>query len=81
MIPDQQFTTVRLLKYVDSIDYLLMATECIFAIFILYYMIEEALEMKAKKISYFFNLSNLVDLGVIVVSGLHQRGDPKVLSS
>lgn len=38
--------TVKLLRYVNSMDYFVMACECIFALFILYYIVEEALEVK-----------------------------------
>jgi hypothetical protein len=67
VIPDQQFTTVRLLKYTNSGDYFLMACEIIFAIFILYYIIEESLEIMMHKFRYFFNIWNILDLLVIGV--------------
>ncbi len=68
MIPAQQFSTVKLLKYIDKVDYFLLAVEVIFCIFIVYYIIEELLEIKANKMVYFYQLSNWMDLGVIGVS-------------
>lgn len=67
VIPDQQFTTVRLLKYTEKKDYFLLACEVMFAIFIVYYIIEESLEIKVHKLNYFFNIWNLLDLLVIGV--------------
>ena len=44
-----------------------MGCEGIFCLFILYYIVEETLEIKTHKIKYFFNFWNLLDLGVIGV--------------
>ena len=68
VIPGQQFTTAKLIKFVDKIDYLLMATEFMFYLFIFYYCVEELLEMKASRMQYFYQMSNWMDLGVIAVS-------------
>jgi len=38
--------TVKLLRYVTSLDYFIMACEIIFIIFILYYVVEEAIEVR-----------------------------------
>ena len=67
VITDQQFTTVRLLKYTDDIDYFLLACEIIFAVFILYYIVEESSEIKVHKFRYLLNVWNLLDLVVIGV--------------
>ncbi|TRY80381.1 hypothetical protein TCAL_04863 [Tigriopus californicus] len=69
VIPEQDFTAVKLLKYTESSDYVLMACEIIFVIFIVYYIIEESLEIKRKKFRYFFNFWNILDLIVIGISG------------
>lgn len=68
VIPMQTFTTVKLLKYTDGIDYFLMACEFIFIIYIMYYIVEESLEIKTHKWRYFFNVWNLLDLVVIGIS-------------
>ncbi len=68
VLPYQELTTVKLLKYNNPEDYFLMATEIIFCIYILYYIVEESLEIKVHKIRYFFNFWNLLDIGVIMVS-------------
>ena len=68
VLPSQVFTTVKLLKYNNPADYLLMATEFIFILYILYYIVEESLEIKIHGWKYFSNLWNLLDLVVIAVS-------------
>eukprot|EP00040_Diaphanoeca_grandis_P020192 m.107400 g.107400 ORF g.107400 m.107400 type:complete len:688 (+) comp27793_c1_seq1:310-2373(+) len=40
-----QFRTIKLIRYVDSYDYFVMACEIVFVLFVLYYTIEEALEL------------------------------------
>ena len=67
VLPSQQFTTVKLLKYNTPEDYLLLACEGIFTIYILYYIVEECLEIKIHGMAYFTNLGNILDLVVIGV--------------
>ena len=38
---------MKLLRYVDAMDYFVMACECLFALFIVYYMVEESIEVGA----------------------------------
>lgn len=40
-----KFTTVKLLRYVSISDYILMGCEFMYAAFILYYLVEEAIEV------------------------------------
>ena len=68
VLPSQKFTTVKLLKYTNPGDYLLMACEFIFIIYILYYIVEESLEIKIHGMKYFANIGNILDLVVIGVS-------------
>ena len=39
------FTTVKLLRYVDAYDYCIMASQIVYALFILFYFIEELLDV------------------------------------
>ena len=48
-------------------DYALMAAEFMFCLFIMYYIVEESLEIKIHGIAYFFTFWNILDLGVIGV--------------
>jgi len=42
------FRTVKLIRYVSALDYVIMACECLFVLFIIYYSIEEIIEVSEK---------------------------------
>jgi len=44
-IPTYTVRTVKLLRYVSALDFFILACEIIFCIFILYYIVEEILEV------------------------------------
>jgi len=44
-IPSYTIRTVKLLRYVSSLDFFVLACECFFCLFIVYYIIEEILEV------------------------------------
>ncbi|KAK7507557.1 hypothetical protein BaRGS_00001492 [Batillaria attramentaria] len=67
-IPSWTFRTVKLIRYVTVGDYFVLACEVIFCIFILYYMVEEAIEIKKHKLSYFKSFWNILDILVILIS-------------
>lgn len=46
-LPSHQFTTVKLLRYVSVTDYIIMGCEFVFIVFIIYYLIEELMEVRA----------------------------------
>jgi len=62
------FRTVKLLRYVNGNDYWVLAFETLFAFFVLYYIIEEVMEIKKVKLEYFNSGWNVMDLCVISVS-------------
>ncbi|XP_018023502.1 polycystin-2 [Hyalella azteca] len=68
VIPSWTFRTVKLLRYVSAFDYFIMACEFIFCFFILYYLVEEAIEISVLKWSYFKTVWNILDLLVILLS-------------
>ncbi|XP_076365526.1 polycystin-2-like isoform X2 [Tachypleus tridentatus] len=68
MIPSWSFRTVKLLRYVNPFDYFIMGCEILFSVFILYYIIEEAIEIKKNKCNYFKSIWNILDIVVIVLS-------------
>ncbi|KAK3861331.1 hypothetical protein Pcinc_044496 [Petrolisthes cinctipes] len=68
VIPSWSFRTVKLLRYVTPMDFFVMACEFIFCFFILYYIVEESLEIKTLGCTYFKSLWNILDLLVIVLS-------------
>lgn len=67
VIPSYSIRTVKLIRYVTTFDFFVLACEGIFCAFILYYMIEEILEFNKMRCSYFKSFWNIVDLFVIVV--------------
>ncbi|GFN78422.1 polycystic kidney disease protein 2 [Plakobranchus ocellatus] len=67
-IPSWTFRTVKLIRYVTVMDYFVMACEIIFCIFLLYYTVEEVLEIKKLKLSYFKGFWNILDILVIIIS-------------
>lgn len=67
-IPHAIMRTVKLIRYVTVFDYFILACEFIFCLFIAYYMIEEAIEIKKHKLSYFKSFWNILDIIVISIS-------------
>ena len=65
MIPSFNFRTVKLIRYVTDFDYFVMACEGIFILFIVYYTIEEILEITKHKLQYFKSFWNVLDVIVI----------------
>lgn len=64
-VPYFHFNTLKLLRYVSTQDYFVMACEGILVIYLIYYIIEEVLEFKAHRWEYFKFFWNYVDIGVI----------------
>lgn len=64
-IPSFTFRTVKLIRYVTAFDHFVMACEGIFILFIIYYTIEEILEIKKHKLKYFKSFWNILDIIVI----------------
>ena len=62
------FHAVKLLRYVNTFDFIVLACEIIYIIFIIYYIVEESIEIKHNGFIYFNNIWNLLDLTVIIVS-------------
>lgn len=68
VIPSWTLRTVKLIRYVTIGDYFVMACEVIFCIFILYYTVEEILEIKKHRLSYFKSFWNILDIMVIIIA-------------
>ncbi|XP_057700232.1 polycystin-2 [Corythoichthys intestinalis] len=62
------FQTVRLIRYVSSWDYFVGLCEVMFCLFILYYVVEEALEIRIHRLHYFRNLWNCLDVLIVTLS-------------
>lgn len=63
-----QFQTVRLIRYVSSWDYFVGLCEVAFCLFIVYYMVEEVLEIRIHRLHYFKSLWNCLDVLIVVLS-------------
>jgi hypothetical protein len=50
VVPQSTFRTVKLLRYVTGFDYFILTCEICFAIMILYYVVEEFIEVRFLKI-------------------------------
>ncbi|XP_034040309.1 polycystic kidney disease 2-like 1 protein [Thalassophryne amazonica] len=67
-IPSYQIRTVKLIRYITHWDYFVLACEMVFCVFILYYIVEEILELQIHKLSYFKSIWNILDIVVILLA-------------
>ncbi|KYO25132.1 hypothetical protein Y1Q_0001766 [Alligator mississippiensis] len=67
-IPSWQIRTVKLIRYVSTWDFFIVACEIVFCIFIFYYVVEEILELRIHKLQYFTSIWNILDVVVILLS-------------
>uniref|UniRef100_A0A8C0GKI8 Polycystin 2 like 1, transient receptor potential cation channel n=1 Tax=Chelonoidis abingdonii TaxID=106734 RepID=A0A8C0GKI8_CHEAB len=67
-IPSWQIRTVKLIRYVSTWDFFIVACEIIFCIFIFYYVVEEILELRIHRLQYFTSVWNILDVVVILLS-------------
>ncbi|XP_070844313.1 polycystin-2 isoform X1 [Chaetodon trifascialis] len=63
-----QFQTVRLIRYVSSWDYFVGLCEVAFCLFIVYYVVEEVLEIRIHRLHYFKSLWNCLDVLIVLFS-------------
>ncbi|XP_030628303.1 polycystic kidney disease 2-like 1 protein [Chanos chanos] len=63
-----QIRTVKLIRYVTTWDFFVCGCEVVFCLFILYYMVEEILELRIHKLSYFGSVWNILDLVIILLA-------------
>jgi len=67
-LPSYQFRTVKLIRYVSNFDYFVLACEGLFAAFIVYYIIEETIEIVKWRCSYFKDFWNILDVFVMTIA-------------
>ncbi|XP_056251997.1 polycystic kidney disease 2-like 1 protein [Seriola aureovittata] len=67
-IPSYQIRTVKLIRYITYWDYFILGCEIVFCLFILYYVVEEILEVRIHKLSYFKCIWNILDVVVIMLA-------------
>uniref|UniRef100_A0A7N6BW39 Polycystin-2 n=1 Tax=Anabas testudineus TaxID=64144 RepID=A0A7N6BW39_ANATE len=68
VLTSSQFQTVRLIRYVSSWDYFVGVCEVAFCLFVLYYVVEEVLEIRIHRLHYFKSLWNCLD--VLILCGV-----------
>uniref|UniRef100_A0A8C5EC22 Polycystin-2 n=1 Tax=Gouania willdenowi TaxID=441366 RepID=A0A8C5EC22_GOUWI len=74
VVTSWQFQTVRLIRYVSSWDYFVGVCEVAFCMFIIYYVVEEVLEIRIHRLHYFKSVWNCLDVLIVAVSveaGIH----------
>ncbi|XP_061439044.1 polycystin-2 isoform X2 [Rhineura floridana] len=68
LLTSWQFQPVKLIHYLSTFDFFLAACEIVFCLFILYYVVEEILEIHIHRLFYFKSLWNCLDVLIIVLS-------------
>ncbi|KAH0510594.1 Polycystin-2 [Microtus ochrogaster] len=68
VVPSWQFQPVKLTHYATAFDFFLAACEIIFCLFILYYVVEEILEIRIHRLHYFRSFWNCLDAVIVVLS-------------
>ena len=56
------------MRYIGRADYWVFSFEIIFCCFVIYYMVEEVMEIRKVKLDYFDSAWNIMDLIVILIS-------------
>uniref|UniRef100_A0A4W6BWJ5 Polycystin-2 n=1 Tax=Lates calcarifer TaxID=8187 RepID=A0A4W6BWJ5_LATCA len=67
VVTSWQFQTVRLVRYVSSWDCFVGMCEVAFCLFVLYYVVEEVLEIRIHRLHYFKSLWNCLDVLILVL--------------
>ncbi|XP_034754564.1 polycystic kidney disease 2-like 1 protein isoform X2 [Etheostoma cragini] len=67
-IPSYQIRTVKLIRYVTNWDFFILGCEIVFCLFIMYYVVEEILELRIHRLSYFKSIWNILDVVVIMLA-------------
>ncbi|XP_016849278.2 polycystin-2 isoform X2 [Anolis carolinensis] len=68
LLTSWQFQPVKLIHYISTFDFFLAACEIIFCLFIIYYVVEEILEIHIHRLFYFRSLWNCLDVLIILLS-------------
>ncbi|CAF1423747.1 unnamed protein product [Adineta steineri] len=68
IVTSSKFRAVKLIRYVNVFDYFVLSCEVLLLLFVVYYTIEEILEIVSVKYAYFKSVMNCMDLIVIILS-------------
>ena len=67
ILADSSYTAMKLIRYTTVGDYVVMGAEIILFVFLIFYVIEEVVEIAALKKEYFKGFFNNVDYVVIIM--------------
>jgi uncharacterized membrane protein (DUF485 family) len=67
VIPSFLFRPAKLIRYVTPLDYFVLGLEIMFGLFLVYYAIEEILEIRIHKLKYFLEFWSLLDVSIILL--------------
>ena len=67
VLPEGFYTVMKLIRYRSIYDYFIMASEFLLVAFLIFYCVEEVIEIRALKKKYFHGLYNNLDYVVIVL--------------
>lgn len=73
VITSYSIRPLKLLRYLSLLDYIILGLEIVFVLYIIFYTIEEILEMICFTWEYFCSVWNLVDLSIILVSNFRSH--------
>jgi polycystin 2 len=68
VVSSSMFRTSKLIRYVNNFDYFIMVCEIFLIIYIVYYTIEEILELRQQGKALYSSLWNLIDLIIILIA-------------
>ncbi|XP_070614130.1 polycystin-2-like isoform X2 [Erythrolamprus reginae] len=68
LLTSWQFQPVKLIHYISTFDFFLAACEIVFCFFVIYYVVEEILEIHIHRLFYFRSLWNCLDVLIITLS-------------
>ncbi|XP_049947169.1 polycystic kidney disease 2-like 1 protein [Schistocerca serialis cubense] len=68
VLSSHDFTTMKLIRYVEPLDYAVMGFEFLFIFFVLFFTMEEVIEMMFFKLQYLFHFWNYIDLVILLLS-------------
>ncbi|XP_046991289.1 polycystin-2-like [Schistocerca americana] len=67
VLSSHDFTTMKLIRYVEPLDYAVMGFEFLFIFFVLFFTMEEVIEMMFFKLQYLFHFWNYIDLVILLL--------------
>merc|ERR1711936_293815 len=67
IMPSSEFRTVKLIRYVTALDYVVLAFEFVYYLFVIYYIVEEVLEIIKVGFAYFAGFWNNLDIIVLLL--------------